>query len=134
MIKPLWTVLCEKVLINDKTKAISCIDMVGALCFNKVPKELPGLILCTSWEEQEEKDFDFEVKVSFLSQKGDNLKQIRHHIQAQWARFASINFEIKGQKIQEYGRYCFVVEYKNKRDKKWKNAFNIPLYIVEPQD
>ncbi len=132
MIHHIWTILCQRHLIDEQTKSHSYIDTVNELFTYSLPRELPPLTVASQWEtiSGETGDEWFTARYTLLDPQGQRIDELKTDKITYASRFIHVAIDLSGSKLEQEGRHKVLVEYKEKGKQTWKKASEIPLYVT----
>jgi hypothetical protein len=138
MIEHLWSVLCSRILTDEKTRNISLIDIVGQVSVtSELPKEgetsiltIP-LVLASMWRRS---DLNIptqgEFQIILTDPKGKELARgemlidlTQKHLRAR----TMCNFN--GIPVTEAGTYRFGIHFRVSTEDEWRYASSVPLEV-----
>ena len=132
MINPVWTVLCQRHLIDEQTKSHSYIDSVNELFTYSLPRELPPLTVASLWETIAEREGEewFIARYRLLDPQGKLIDDLETEKIQYSNKFIHVAIDLSGSKVEQEGRHKVLVEYKEKGKRTWKKANEIPFCVI----
>lgn len=148
MAEHIWTVLCDKHLVDPKLETISLIDVVESITVPELGRLLEEassigkkgtlvqtpMLLVSWWFRSDPGEPTFQVRFSLVSPAGEHL--FTQAVGLSWTEGQNhqrIFVNLTGLPVQQPGRSWFVVEQqvKTKGDKlRWTVVARIPLEIT----
>ncbi len=140
MINHVWSVLCERSIIDKDSKNISLIEVIEQLNVQSdaVDKVIPiRLFLVTLWERSGKSDpVRASARLRFLDPQGKLVDNSEWKYLIDFKDYTRMRFRyaINGLKIKEMGRYCFHLALYREKEKKWNQVAVIPVNIALKED
>jgi len=138
----IWGVFCKRPLIDEKSKALSVIDIPESLILHRLPPELPagqtvGLAVNSTYVADfwlgEKDEPRMDVRLLWLTPKGERME----------VGTTEINYsnETRGQRVRLFltieklgyhglGVYELELETRSRKSKKWLMVASFPIEIV----
>jgi hypothetical protein len=135
MINHIWSVLCERSILDEDTKLISMINVLEEITIPDEPapdKVLPIVAsLVTLWTRSDIKiPAQGFARYKFTSPSGEVLQSLEQIIDlTKYERLRSRG-QFAGLKLPETGLYYFEVEFRENAQVKWKRVTKVPLKVV----
>lgn len=130
MAKLIWSMLCEKPLIDSQTNNVSLINIIEEFSVPNVPISIPQPFFIVSlWQRElsdKNKPENFEYRIMLVSPSKSERELIKYKVKIEKERHRTMN-GIIGLKIGELGTHYISVEIK--KDGDWKKSIRIPFYI-----
>ncbi len=130
MIKHLYSLICNDLLVDQITKRASYINIITDGNTIKLPNNMPSLYVVTSWYAEGEEKGVFQIRITFISPSGDTKELLKDEIEnkdGDHHRY-QLNLLVKDLPVKEEGMHYFLIEHKMAKGK-WKEDNRIPLYI-----
>lgn len=129
MAELVYAVVAHRVIIDQETNNVSCVDILEEVSTPKLPAVFPEFFLCAAWlrASKEEKKLDLRVRVldpdgnELLSETAKGLEFTHPRLRVK-LRFQALKFEVPGDHR---------VEVSVKRKKRWVVDMKIPMRINE---
>jgi hypothetical protein len=119
-----WAVICQRVLTDQQTNAVSYIDLIEDVHVPQLPYALPVIAVGTVWER--EGGESIAVRVRAMDPNDALLATIEGVLESAEARFHRANFRI-GLVAENVGRYQIVVE--QEVDRRWREEARISFLV-----
>lgn len=142
MIKHIWSVLCQKSIVDQQTNNVSLLDVFEALELEITPAQntmtssnpefnVPvqyEIISLLSKEKADPKDTQYSIRITLINPGGEKKILVDRELPflANKRRMRSIN-QIRGLPINKSGDYHFVVAIK--QDERFQEVADLPLEV-----
>ncbi len=128
MIKNLWSILCQTVITDERTKSVSYINVIENVIVNKIPFRFLAVSLGTLWTKTTHEDERLKVRIKFVSPSNDEKILIEADPIVLKLKNHRLNILMDGLLIEKEGLYKFVIE--NLVGDQWKLANEILLDVT----
>jgi hypothetical protein len=136
MIEHVWSVLCERILVDRKNTSASYINTFNAIPVRSVDKKtgeisLRPFIIVTKLHKTDTKDQTLSTRFSLKLDEDQTLMEIAKEDENLDGRtiFAELNIEINQMTVKQEGDYRLLVDIKSGSGKRWKNVASIPFIV-----
>jgi hypothetical protein len=128
MIKPIWTVLCERISIDRETNLVSYLTCIEDITTARLPAIHPRISIGSLWQTDAPGRDVLRFKVVLVSPEGEEktLLESEDYVLEMERHRANIN--LFGIAFEQAGTYGFKLMYKQKE--KWSTAAEIPLKVI----
>lgn len=136
MAKHIWTILCTKALVEEKTNNVSLIEIIEQLEVLGVPNEtraiLPiQLVLVTLWSRSDLDRAEFATgKFEFLAPSGEVLGGGEYDINLRDYRRSRNLANMNSLPLQGPGIYKFVIRIREDENNTWTEVASLPLEVL----
>jgi|WetSurMetagenome_2_1015567.scaffolds.fasta_scaffold16780_5 hypothetical protein len=126
MIRHVWSILCERISIDQNSNLLSYFTCIEGIRTKKLPITLKPLSFGTRWCMEGENKEKIEFQLILVAPSG---KEVRLHADqfTMLKKNHRSNFILDGLKIEEFGEYNF--RMRMKKEDKWITVANIPLNV-----
>lgn len=147
MIKHIWSVLCQKSVVDSESNNVSLFDVLEQLQID-IASNIPNNVsnskniilpiqyeLINFWSKTGNGEEKADVKIILKDTTGKEVKKIEKvlTIPEKNRRMREIN-KIQGLPISGNGNYKFIVSIKNSNDDNYKDVAEIPLEVIVSKD
>ncbi len=135
MINHIWSVLCERSIIDKDSKNISLIEVIEQLNVrgDAVDRVIPiRLFLVTLWERSSKSDpVRASARLRFLDPQGNLVEKSEWKYSIDFKDYTRMRFRyaMNGLKVKGQGRHCFHLALYREKEKKWNQVATIPVLI-----
>ena len=143
MTKHIWSVLCQKSVVDSRTNNISLIDVFEQLKVNLSPiknANIPTIEninvpvqyeLVNFWSKTTTYEEILDIRIVFTDPEGKEIKRLNKKlvIPKDNKRMRDINI-IQGISLKESGIYNFVISIKQKGKSSYQKVAELPLEIT----
>lgn len=130
MAKLLWSIFCEKPIIDSKSNNVSLIGVIEALNVPTVPVVIPNPFFIVSlWQRSslnESKPEDVEYRIVLITPKKREKQLIKYKFSLEKKRHRTLN-GIFGLPIDSAGTHYFSIQ--QLKGEKWKEEFRIVFEV-----
>lgn len=135
MIEHVWTVACERVVIDRKSNNVSMQSVIEQFRIAGEPKErgrLPQRFhLITLWTRTEDnKPCLGFMRFSLLSPSEKKLAESEHELNLVDTERYRVVISIPGLPVEEGGRYVFKIDLKQEGESEWREVQRVPLMVT----
>ena len=127
MIRSLWCVLCQAVIIDARTNAVSYVNSIERIVAKKLPVRVPSISLGTLWARTTDGKERLRVRIRFMTPSGDQKAMVDSGEFVMEQKHHRFNILFDGLPLEQEGSHIFIVEYFE--DDSWKVAKEIPLEV-----
>lgn len=135
MIDHIWTVICSRAVIDQRSRNVSIQSVVEQLNINAVPE--PDFVLnikleAVSFWVRTDPDISSrgQTRLSFLTPSGDSLGSFESEIDLSEHERGRTIIHFDQLPIQTPGRHYFRIELRSEGESEWNNVAAIPLMVV----
>jgi hypothetical protein len=127
-----WGLLCQEVITDQETNAVSYIKGVEEFTIPGFPAQLPQITVSTIWWKEEDNDtIDMRIRISPPNDENEEVFEVSHDFGGS-QRFR-VNRGLKGFPVTEPGLLEIYIEHRSEEG--WDTCQRIPVVIKhEPQD
>jgi hypothetical protein len=134
MINHIWSVLCERSILDEDTKLISMINVIEEITVPDEPapdKALAVLVnLVTLWTRSDIKTPGLGyAQYNFTSPGGEVLHSIKQNVDLTKFERLRSRGQFASLKLPEAGIYSFQVEFRENEQDEWSKVASIPLKV-----
>lgn len=127
MIRHVWTILCNQVIIDKETNLVSYINALEGVNVVELPSTLPTFTISTLWMTDDLSAI-LNHRIRIISPSGKALAERKlDSLPFNKPRYR-INIQVAGVRVEEEGDYHVMVEFKSGRA--WKEAAQIPIPVT----
>jgi hypothetical protein len=127
MLKHIYSVLCERIIIDQRTNLASYLNCVEGLSAKKLPAALQNLAFGSRWYKHGKSDEILKFKLSVISPTGDEKQLIESKEQVVQSDNHRTNIILDGLSFEQDGTYIF--RLKKQEGEKWNVVHEIPLKV-----
>lgn len=127
MFEHIWSVLCERISIDQDTNLASYLTAVEVINAKQLPIAVHNLSLGTRWHKDEESEAILWIRLSLISPDGKEKKLVEGEQHAT-SRNHRVNFILNGIVFEKIGRYALRLQVKE--EEAWSTVHEIPLEIT----
>ncbi|AGF78775.1 hypothetical protein UWK_02234 [Desulfocapsa sulfexigens DSM 10523] len=132
MIRHVTSLICSKVIADERTKLPSFIEVLSGASFGLtgLPSKIPPLILTSTWFYNSKNKRNIRFRIGIIvpgTEKKEILLEQPIVIGGPVGRTANINVEIANLVAEHEGEYLITVE--TKRNTRWKLDSEIPFLV-----
>ncbi len=127
MFEHIWSVLCERVSIDQDTNLASYLTAVEGINAMQLPITVQNLSLGTRWHKEEDSEAHLSIRLFLVAPDGMEEKLV-DGVQSTTSRNHRVNFILNGLVFKKIGRYVLKLQVKN--DERWTTVHEIPLEIT----
>lgn len=127
MIKHLWSISCEKIIIDQKTNLISYLTCIEELVAKKLPAVGSLFALGSLWQTDSPKEDILKFRWILVSPKGIEKEMFESKDFILEKERHRTNIILNGISFDSTGIYIFRLQ--TKLNEKWKTATEIPLKV-----
>jgi len=127
MIKNVWSVLCERIVIDKDTNLVSYLTCIEEITGHQIPANYPLLSLGSLWQTNEPKKDTLQLKLCLVSPDGSEQKLLETEEVVLEKERHRTNIVLNGITFKEAGEYCFRVQQRS--GGKWITVSEIPLKV-----
>ena len=132
MIRHVTSLICGKVLTDERTKLPSFIDVLNGASFSLtgLPSQIPPLTLTSTWFYDSENKKKISFRMGIIAPGTEKKKILLEQvivIGGKAGRTANVNVEIANLVVEHEGEYLVTVE--TKRNTRWKLDSEIPFIV-----
>jgi len=127
MIKNVWSVLCERIVIDKDTNLASYLTCIEEITGHQLPAKYPFLSLGSLWQTDEPKKDTLQFKLCLVSPDGSEQKLLETEEVVLEKERHRTNIVLNGIAFKVAGEYCFRVQQRS--GGKWITVSEIPLKV-----
>ncbi len=152
--KVIWTILCERTIVEQDTNQISFFNVIGEVTIPVQPPDeselpygglsprvvdeselaygglSPRVVLVVLWERYNPDLPEIGIgRVRLVGPDNDVLLHFRHEVDLQETSGARAIIKMPGLPVRSQGRHLFKIEAKSP-DSDWQEMFELPLNVV----
>jgi hypothetical protein len=127
MIKHIWSILCERISIDQETNLVSYLTCVEEITANKLPAVHPLFAMGSIWHTDCPGEDMLKIRLVCISPDGtrrDLIETKEFKLDKERHR---TNLILNGISFDQAGKYMFRLE--SKSEKGWKTETEIPIKI-----
>ena len=127
MARNLWSVLCERITVDQRTNLISYLTCIEGVTTLQLPGTVPTLAIGTAWLREGDNDKAFVFRLVVVNP--DNSEKVLMEGSQEFAsgQRARLGFVMDGFPIQQTGQYVFRIETKS--DGNWEVRATLPMDV-----
>lgn len=138
MIVHVWTVLCSRSIIDDKSNNISLIDVLEQLAIiGFLPTVVPITFeVVNLWARSDvDQPSRGQARLRFLDPSGHIRGEHEYEVDLSAHQRSRTGIAIAGLPVQEAGHHHFLVQLWDEGEAEWRDVVRIPLEILfEPSE
>lgn len=126
----IWAVICQQIITDRETNAVSYINALEAIALGRFPTQLPPLYVATLWQKTAEND-KVEMRIKVYAPDGSTV----HTEDGPIAKFGKefrryrVNMLVVGASAPKPGVYQYAVE--QKQGGAWREVAKYPLEVLQ---
>lgn len=128
MIRHVWSILCERIIIDQKTNLISYLTCIEELVAEKLPAVGSLFALGSLWQTDSPKEDILKFRWILVSPKGLEKKMIESKDFNLEKERHRTNIILNGISFDRTGIYIFRLQ--TEHNKKWKTITEIPIKVL----
>lgn len=129
-----WGVICQRVIIDEKTNTVSYITAIEQITPSELPAPLPQMAIGSLWRREEEGE-TIEVRMTAVDDTGEMLAQTEAGVFTfDEAKRWRVEVSLQGIEVQRSGTVFFRLEKRQEYEDEWVTEAELPLDISEPLD
>jgi len=135
MIEHLWSVICERILLDSKTRTASYVNTTNAIPVSSVDNKtgaitLNPFIVVTKLHKIDKEEEEFSIRFALKSEEDQKREEVgieKAKLESK-AIFAELNMEITEMVVKKEGSYRFLIDLKLDSGR-WKNIASLPILV-----
>lgn len=128
MAKHLWSVLCERISIDQRTNLVSYLTCMEGVTARQLPGAVPTLAIGSLWQRDSDEEHSFVFKLVVVSPDKSEKMLLQGSQDFGPTEKARTNFVMDGFPIEQTGQYVFRIETQNVSD--WECRAMLPLDVT----
>jgi len=128
MIRHIWSILCERIIIDQKTNLISYLTCIEELVAKKLPAVGSLFALGSLWQTDSPKEDILKFRWILVSPKGIEKKMIESKDFILEKESYRTNIILNGISFDSTGIYVFRLQ--TELNNKWKTMTEIPIKVL----
>lgn len=113
MINCKYILICENVIVDSASKAVSLINIINGIKVSKVPASIPlKFVIHTAWEKSEKKEIDDIIQLAIKHPDGGKEELLAESKIPGSSLNHNYNLNILGLNIDNFGDLYFIAKIK----------------------
>ncbi len=128
MAEHVWSVLCERVVIDQRTNLASCLTCIEGVSAPQLPSNIPALSIGSMWvsDTEEKKSFTFRLVAVSPDKNEKVLLEGTQDVEPNGR--GRVGIVLDGFPIEQTGKYMFRIEAKEGGS--WEIKAKLPMEIT----